>query len=171
MGWCKSPPFFCAGSETARDIIYDLLKGNTTLPWHKFEKVMISNSMHSTIPGKPVNIIEVFVNDFICATNIYDLTHLLYLLHCMLHGNDTINPPLWSHSTQRGRLIIRKEAKQRERNMGAQEMNPRLDLQWTELYTAPTSGKNRKILDRLQNIKRFTTKTPRKVINKLTGSL
>ena len=24
MGWCKSPPFFCAGTETARDIIATL---------------------------------------------------------------------------------------------------------------------------------------------------
>ena len=26
MVWCESPPFFCAGSETARDIISDLVK-------------------------------------------------------------------------------------------------------------------------------------------------
>ena len=38
-------------------------------------------------------------------------------------------------------------------------------------YTAPTSRKNRKILERLQNIKRFTTKTPRKFMDKLVGSL
>ena len=50
MGWCKSPPFLCAGSETASDIISDLVKGNTTLPWHKFENVMIPNSLHSTMP-------------------------------------------------------------------------------------------------------------------------
>ena len=31
--------------------------------------------------------------------------------------------------------------------------------------------KNRKILDRIQNIKRFTTKTPRKVMEKLADSL
>ena len=36
MGWCESPPFFCAGSETVRDIISNLVQGNTTLPWHKF---------------------------------------------------------------------------------------------------------------------------------------
>ena len=32
-------------------------------------------------------------------------------------------------------------------------------------------GKNRNILERLQNIKRFTTEKPRKVMEKLTGSL
>ena len=100
MGWCKSPPFFCAGSETARDITYDLLKGNTTLPWHKFEKFMISNSMHSIIPGKPVDIIEVFVDDFIGATNNSDPTHIFHLSRCMLHGIHAIFPP--SKVTQHG---------------------------------------------------------------------
>ena len=53
------------------------MKGNTTLPWHKFEKIMIPNSLNSTIPEKLVDIIEVFVDDFIGATNNADLTHLL----------------------------------------------------------------------------------------------
>ena len=25
MGWCESPPFFCTASETARDVIQDLI--------------------------------------------------------------------------------------------------------------------------------------------------
>ena len=33
------------------------------------------------------------------------------------------------------------------------------------------AGKNRKIIDRLYNIKRFTTKTPKKVTEKLAGRL
>ena len=55
--------------------------------------------------------------------------------------------------------------------MGAQEINNIMDLQWPGLHTAPTSKKNRKILDQLQNTKMFTTKTPRKVMEKLAGSL
>jgi hypothetical protein len=35
MGWTEFPPFFCAASETARDIISQLL--GTTLPPHPFE--------------------------------------------------------------------------------------------------------------------------------------
>ena len=91
-GWCKSPPFFCAGSETARDTISYLVKGNTIPPWHKFENVMIPNSLHYTMPEKSVDIIEVFVNDFIDATNIADIIHLLHLSRCMLHGIHTISP-------------------------------------------------------------------------------
>ena len=56
--------------------------------------------------------------------------------------------------------------------MGAREINPRLDLEWPGLHTAPIRGKkHRKILKQLQNIRRFTTKTPRKVTEKLAGSL
>ena len=43
-------------------------------------------------------------------------------------------PLLWSHSTRRRWFSIWKEAKQRGRNMGTQERNPRLDLQWPD-YT------------------------------------
>ena len=40
MGWCESPPFFCAGSETARDIIEELLKDPSILPPHPLEDLM-----------------------------------------------------------------------------------------------------------------------------------
>jgi len=36
MGWCESPPFFCAASETARDTIQALLEMDC-LPEHIFE--------------------------------------------------------------------------------------------------------------------------------------
>ena len=90
--WCKSPPLFCAGSETAWDIISYLVKGNTTLPCHKFEKFMIPNYLHSNMPEKLADIIEVFVYEFIGSINNADITHLLHFSHCMLHGIHT-NPP------------------------------------------------------------------------------
>ena len=52
------------------------------------------------MPKKPVYIIEVFVDDFIGATNNSDLTHLLHLSRCMLHGIHAITPP--SEVTQHG---------------------------------------------------------------------
>ena len=36
MGWCESPPFFCAATETARDVIQQLLQ--VQLPKHPFEQ-------------------------------------------------------------------------------------------------------------------------------------
>ena len=41
MGWCESPPFFCAGSETARDVIEELLNNDpASLPPHPLEDLM-----------------------------------------------------------------------------------------------------------------------------------
>ena len=79
-------------------------------------------------------------------------------------------PPLKSLNMEEVIQYLIK-GKQRGGNMGTLEINARLDLQWPGLHTAPTSGKNLKILDRIQNIKMFTTKTPRKVMEKLAGSL
>ena len=45
------------------------------------------------MPEKPVDIIEVFVDEFIGATNNADLTHLLHLSRYMLHGIHAISPP------------------------------------------------------------------------------
>ena len=62
------------------------MKGNTKLAWHKFEAVMIPNFMHPTVPEKTVDILEVFVDDFLGATNISDSANFLHLSCCMLHG-------------------------------------------------------------------------------------
>ena len=37
MGWCESPPFFCAATETACDIIHYLHTTTSTLPTHQLE--------------------------------------------------------------------------------------------------------------------------------------
>ena len=39
MDWCNIPPFFCSGSETARDIISNILPKN--LSPYKFEDIMM----------------------------------------------------------------------------------------------------------------------------------
>ena len=95
MGWCESPPFFCAGSETARDTIQHLLANNITLPQHKFEHKM----MPTTFPSFPITttknktLVEVFVDDFIGATNQTDQDHLQKVSRAMLHGVHSIFPP------------------------------------------------------------------------------
>ena len=43
MGWCESPPFFCAGSETARDVIEELLPKAASLPPHPLENKMLDH--------------------------------------------------------------------------------------------------------------------------------
>ena len=39
IGWCESPPFFCLGYETARDLMEKLR--TMKLPLHNFEAIMM----------------------------------------------------------------------------------------------------------------------------------
>ena len=94
MGWCESPAFFCAASETARDIISSLLK--TPLPAHPFEHRMLPHNFND-LPTSDLNsvmaLIEVFVDDFIgCVDNVTQ-EKLLHTSRAMLHGIHSIFPP------------------------------------------------------------------------------
>ena len=94
MGWCESPPFFCSGSETARDIMEAIKLQN--LPPHKYEADMLRNVDPSdtvaSVEGL-VTLLEVYVDDFIGATNNTAHTHLRQLSRAMLHGVHSIFPP------------------------------------------------------------------------------
>ena len=68
-------------------------KGKISLPWNKFEAVMIPQALYPTMPAKNDDSIEVFVNNFIGATNNAELTNLLRLSRCMLHSIHAIFTP------------------------------------------------------------------------------
>ena len=83
MGWCESPPFFCAASETARDVITTLIT-EVNLPEHRLERDMLANTtteaahrLHAA--AAYINLMEVFVDDFIAITNGGSLEHLTHL--------------------------------------------------------------------------------------------
>ena len=82
MGWCESPPFFCAASETARDVIQQLLK--VDLPLHPFEHYMLPDK-NTPLPEEAqdivnmMNLIVLFVDDFIGCTNHLTRSHLVKL--------------------------------------------------------------------------------------------
>ena len=98
MGWCESPPFFCAASETARDVIKSLL-AESTLPPHAFEHKMMegipSDDCASRLQGaiQYANLIEVFVDDFIAVTNDTSTNHLKQFSRAMLFGVHSMFPP------------------------------------------------------------------------------
>jgi hypothetical protein len=48
MGWCESPPFFCAASETARDVLIEALLQEVNLPKHPFEDSMLNEATASS---------------------------------------------------------------------------------------------------------------------------
>jgi hypothetical protein len=95
MGWCESPPFFCAATETGRDIIQQLLQHLNHIPPHPMEHHMLHNVPFGTqiSPTKHTNIIEVYVDDFIAATNNLSQCHLTQLSRAVLHGIHSIFPP------------------------------------------------------------------------------
>ena len=84
MGWCESPPFFCAASETSIDVI-DKILHEVNLPEHPFEEHMIvyqtDNPNHRIKAAVTyANIVELFVYGFIAATNNPSLSHLTHFL-------------------------------------------------------------------------------------------
>lgn len=96
MGWCESPPFFCAASETARDVIMSLLN-EVSLPAHEFEHLMLDDvdppflRLHAAMTFN--TLLEVFVDDFIAATNNTSSDALRHLSRAMLHGIHSVFPP------------------------------------------------------------------------------
>jgi hypothetical protein len=42
MGWSESPPFFCAATETARDIINEQMRNNVILQEQPMENIMMA---------------------------------------------------------------------------------------------------------------------------------
>ena len=106
MGWCESPPFFCAATETGRDIISELYKRLDQIPPHPMENWMVDKTitkptqdMNTTTENSKTpkqlttNLIEVYVDDFIAATNQLDDKHLTQLSRAVLHGIHSIFPP------------------------------------------------------------------------------
>ena len=70
MGWCESPPFFCAETETARDVMQSLL--HTNFPPHKFESHMMPPTQEAETDVDNISdlmsnitLFEVFVDEFI----------------------------------------------------------------------------------------------------------
>ena len=100
MGWIDSPPYFCAVTETARDIIV-LYESEDHLSPHPLEQLMLDISPADRIHLLPVtpttprskNHPEVYMDDFIgCCqpTCLEDLTHHS---RAMLHAIHDIFPP------------------------------------------------------------------------------
>jgi hypothetical protein len=97
MGWCESPPFFCAATETGRDIIQTMLEQYQNIPAHPMEHYLMngapSPSSTNTTEHTTTNLVEVFVDDFIGITNNIQQNHLLQFSRALLHGVHCVFPP------------------------------------------------------------------------------
>ena len=96
MGWAESPPFFCAATETGRDVIQRFLDNPSPLPPHPSEYKMYDDTTALDMDPFSVNdgidFIEVYVDDFIGGTNNLSKPHLQFLSRAMLHGINSIFP-------------------------------------------------------------------------------
>ena len=100
MGWIESPPFFCAASETARDVAEQYLQ----LPLnsgthHKFtpltvthnDVTLLSTTPYPTAPLK--FLLEVFMDDYIGLAIPTTLAQLRHFSDAVMFGIHDIFPP------------------------------------------------------------------------------
>ncbi len=95
MGWVESPPFFCAASETARDVAGDYCETALgSLPPHKF----LGNSAYTDLPEHSQSnggfryLLEVYVNDFISLVISASREHLQHVSNGMMMGIHDVFP-------------------------------------------------------------------------------
>ena len=94
MRRCKSPPFFCLGSETERHLMEKLR--TMDLPPHEFEQYMVQqiDPLSTTTDSEGlVTLLEVYINDFISMSNNMSHAHILQIYRAMLYGVHAIYPP------------------------------------------------------------------------------
>ena len=117
MGWSESPPFFCAATETARDIIQLYMVMPNELAPHPLEQHLYNNTTCANslpTPANKINTMEVYVDDFIAATNDNTTQNIAKLSRAMLHGIHSIFPPPKITNHNGGDPISEKKLKKLE---------------------------------------------------------
>jgi hypothetical protein len=99
MGWTESPAYFCAATETGRDIIQWLIDSNADLPPHPMEHYLIPpeedepRSQQSAAEPEHVNL-SVYVDDYILAVvENFERTLFRRVSRAALYGIHSIFPP------------------------------------------------------------------------------
>lgn len=92
MGWTESPAFFCAATETTRDIAEaNVAKPIGCLPPHPLEEYMVPPSkwlrerIHA-ISERYLKLVEVYVDDFCSLAQTQDVQTLLHISRSLLHA-------------------------------------------------------------------------------------
>ena len=105
MGWTYSPPFFCAASETARDVAQSYAAEPLgSLPEHPLENHTLPDSLHLPRPSDLkddksksaaafLHMLEVYVDDFVQLAQSTDPAVLRHCSRAVLHGIHSVFPP------------------------------------------------------------------------------
>ena len=98
MGWIESPPYFCAASETGRDVAAQYI--NTpigSLPTHKFQQLTEASTDFEALPesgsGELATVCEVYVNDYIVIATPSSREQLRHVANAVLTGIHDVFPP------------------------------------------------------------------------------
>ena len=108
MGWIESPPYFCAASETARDVADDYIETQVrSLPAHKFVTHSTHGTDFETLPETSTSktlsyVVEAFVDDYIAIaipTSKEQLHHVATAVMSAIHDvfpaeSDDENDPI-----------------------------------------------------------------------------
>ena len=96
MGWIESPPYFCAASETARDVAVEYCETKIgALPRHKFlDKTVDANRESGGVDTRKMQyLIEVYVDDFISFVMAPSEAQLNHVASAVMHGIHDVFPP------------------------------------------------------------------------------
>jgi hypothetical protein len=99
MGWIESPPYFCAASETARDVAEKYSQRPLgSLPTHKFLHYTQLLQDFRDLAADTTDphfryLLEVFVDDFIAGVIARAQSHLNHVSLSVMHGIHEVFPP------------------------------------------------------------------------------
>ena len=99
MGWIESPQFFCAASETGRDVAADYVETPVgSMKDHKFiEHAAQGDDFNSLLPTKPSSklsyMLEVYVDDYIALAIPESQQHLRHVANAVMQGIHDVFPP------------------------------------------------------------------------------
>ena len=99
MGWIESPPYFCAASETGRDVAADYVETEIgTLPAHKFLKYSASGKDFESLPKQSDDeglkyLVECYVDDYISIAIPTSQQQLEHVANAVMTGIHDVFPP------------------------------------------------------------------------------
>ncbi len=100
MGWVESPPYFCAATETSRDVTTEYIKTKISLlPSHKFEHYAVDSPNYTDLPETAIEskgfryMVEVYVNDFMSLVIPVSWEQLRHVANAIMHGIHDVFPP------------------------------------------------------------------------------
>jgi len=100
MGWVDSSPYFCAATETSRDISTEYIKTEVnSLHRHKFEHYVVGAPAYTDLPESGQDpqgfwyMVEVYVDDFMSLVIPVSREQLRHVANAIMHGIHDVFPP------------------------------------------------------------------------------